>query len=88
MSCALLAQAAQGELLFSVQPKERFQEYEEHIRREYDWVPKETFVAKRAEILERFLARKRIYTTEHFFAKYEQRARANLRNSIRRLTNS
>jgi predicted metal-dependent HD superfamily phosphohydrolase len=70
------------------QPMERFQEYEAQIRREYDWVPEETFAAKRAEILERFLARERIYTTDPFFAKYEQRARANLLNSVRRLTKS
>lgn len=70
------------------QPKERFQEYEVQIRREYAWVPEETFAAKRAEILERFLARKRIYTTDHFLAKYERQARTNLQGSIRRLTKS
>jgi predicted metal-dependent HD superfamily phosphohydrolase len=70
------------------QPKERFLEYEAQIRREYHWVPEETFAAKRAEILERFLARKPIYTTDDFFAKFEQRARINLQNSIRGLTKS
>ena len=69
-------------------PKDRFREYEAQIRREYEWVPVETFRAKRAEILERFLARDRIYTTDHFFDKYEQPARTNLRNSIRILTRS
>lgn len=68
--------------------KERFREYDAQIRREYVWVPVETFKAKRAEILERFLARDRIYATDHFFAKYEQQARTNLRNSIRILTRS
>ncbi len=70
------------------QPQERFQQYETQIRREYDWVPEETFAAKRAEVLERFLGRKRLYTTDHFFAKYEQQARANLQNSIRTLNKS
>lgn len=65
------------------QPKERFREYETQIRREYEWVPVTTFAAKRAEILESFLARERIYTNEYFFSKYEQRARQNLRDSIR-----
>ncbi len=64
------------------QPKERFQEYETQIRREYEWVPVTTFAAKRAEILEGFLGRERIYTTEYFFSKYEQRARQNLQASI------
>ncbi len=70
------------------QPNERFQEYEAHIRREYEWVPGETFKVKRAEILERFLARDRIYATDHFFAKYEQQARSNLQNSIHSLMRS
>ncbi len=69
-------------------PKERFLEYEDQIRREYEWVPSETFRVKRAEILERFLARDRIYRTDHFFDKYEQQARNNLQNSIRTLMTS
>ena len=67
---------------------ERFREYEAQIRREYHWVPEQTFAARRAEILERFLARKRIYTTDYFFAKFEEQARTNLLHSIRRLTKS
>jgi len=67
-------------------PKDRFGEYEAQIRREYEWVPVDTFKVKRAEILERFLARDRIYATDHFFDKYERPARTNLRNSIRILT--
>ena len=70
------------------QLKERFQEYEAQIRREYDWVPMETFQVKRAKILRMFLARDRIYATDRFFLKYEKRARSNLRNSIRSLTTS
>jgi len=70
------------------QPKERFQEYEAQIRREYHWVPVETFKVKRAEILKMFLARDRIYATDCFFVKYEQRARSNLQNSIRCLRTS
>jgi predicted metal-dependent HD superfamily phosphohydrolase len=67
------------------QPKKRFQEYEAQIRGEYEWVPVKTFAAKRAEILESFLARERIYTTEYFFSQYEQRARQNLQDSVRAL---
>ena len=66
-------------------PKERFDEYETQIRAEYSWVPEATFAAKRAEILERFLARKRIYSTELVFNKYENQARKNLENSLRQL---
>lgn len=64
---------------------ERFHEYETQIREEYSWVPELTFAVKRAEILERFLARPRIYSTELVFNKYEHQARENLRASLRRL---
>jgi predicted metal-dependent HD superfamily phosphohydrolase len=66
-------------------PPERFDEYETDIRAEYSWVPEATFAEKRAEILERFLARKRIYSTELVFENYEAPARKNLENSLRRL---
>jgi predicted metal-dependent HD superfamily phosphohydrolase len=64
---------------------ERFWEYEKQIRKEYEWVPENIFKSKRAEILKRFLAREKIFNTELFFSKYEQPARANLAESIRRL---
>jgi len=67
------------------QPGERFWQYEAAIRQEYDWVDKNIFAMKRAEILERFLARGQIYNTGYFFSKYEQQARANLIASIEKL---
>jgi predicted metal-dependent HD superfamily phosphohydrolase len=66
-------------------PEERFWEYESQIRREYDWVPENVFATKRAEILERFLKRKRIFSTKVFFDRYEKQARANLQASVQRL---
>ena len=70
------------------QAEERFQEYETQIRREYEWVAERLFEVRRAEILEGFLLRRRIYTTEHFLRKYEKQARENLKVSIRRLRQS
>jgi predicted metal-dependent HD superfamily phosphohydrolase len=70
------------------QPEARFWEYEEAIRREYDWVPAHAFAAKRAEILEGFLSRKRLYQTDALFQALEEKARANLQASIRRLKSS
>jgi predicted metal-dependent HD superfamily phosphohydrolase len=67
------------------QPEARFWEYEAQIREEYIWVPDTVFAPKRAEILEQFLSRKRIYSTKYFFEKCEVRARANLQASIQRL---
>ncbi|MBM3844686.1 MAG: N-methyl-D-aspartate receptor NMDAR2C subunit [Verrucomicrobia bacterium] len=63
----------------------RFSEYEAQIREEYRWVPGMVFKPKRAEILQRFLDRRRIYTTDLFAARYEANARRNLGNSIRKL---
>ena len=67
------------------QDERRFAEYESQIREEYRSVPKLIFNFKRAQILKRFLARERIYATDFFAAKYEQKARRNLESSIRQL---
>ena len=67
------------------QSEQRFAEYEQQIRKEYRWVPGLIFKPRRIEILQHFLDRERIYTTEFFAAKYEETARRNLENSIRRL---
>lgn len=64
---------------------QRFWEYERAIRAEYAWVEQETYVAKRAEILARFLARPRIYLTEYFYGRFEESAQVNLHSSIERL---
>jgi predicted metal-dependent HD superfamily phosphohydrolase len=67
------------------QSEERFAEYEAQIRQEYVWVPREVFNSKRAEILEQFLARPTIFSTEWLQAKYEEQARRNIEASIRNL---
>jgi predicted metal-dependent HD superfamily phosphohydrolase len=66
-------------------PPEQFGEYERQIREEYAFVERTVFVAKRAEILHRFLTRERIYQTDFFFHRMEAQARANLRASVQRL---
>src|SRR5436190_31877 len=43
--------------------KDRFEEYERQIRREYRWVPGPIFSSKRSAILRRFLIRPTIYST-------------------------
>ena len=63
----------------------RFFRYEQQIREEYGWVDRVIFAAKRAEILRRFLARKRIYQTEWYHNHLEAQARANLAASIKQL---
>jgi predicted metal-dependent HD superfamily phosphohydrolase len=64
---------------------ERFEEYERQIRAEYRWVPGFLFRRKRAKILQEFLARPRIFSTQTFIDRYEQQARANIARSLTRL---
>ena len=49
-----------------------------NIRKEYSWVDEETFSERRTEILDRFLKRKNIYSTDFFRDKYEEQAQENL----------
>lgn len=67
------------------QPPARFWDYEKQIRAEYAWVDAAVFASKRAEILQRFLARPRIYQTGYFFERLEAQARQNLKASVERL---
>ncbi|MEO5672932.1 MAG: N-methyl-D-aspartate receptor NMDAR2C subunit [Ramlibacter sp.] len=64
----------------------RFDESDAQIREEYAHVPHAQFVERRRGILGGFLARPSIYSTEHFHALLEQRARANLQRAVARLS--
>ena len=65
----------------------RFDEYEQKIRKEYEWVSEEKFVAERLVILQSFLPPQRpnVYLTSFFQKKYEAKARENLERSIAKL---
>lgn len=63
----------------------RFAEYERQIRQEYAWVPESLYRERRAEVLRGFLTRPAIYSTELFRARYEHRARENIRRSLQAL---
>lgn len=67
------------------QPSALFEQYEQAIRQEYGWVDEALFRRRRAAILQQFLDRTRIYSTESFYGQYEGQARRNLANSIERL---
>jgi predicted metal-dependent HD superfamily phosphohydrolase len=60
----------------------RFDQYEAQIRHEYRWVPELVFRNRRAELLGKFLARARIYTTDYFYTRLESAARENLNRSL------
>jgi predicted metal-dependent HD superfamily phosphohydrolase len=61
---------------------ERFAEYEQQIRAEYNFVPETIFNQKRQEILQGFVDRPTIYSTKYFQDRLEARARDNIKRSI------
>lgn len=67
------------------QAEERFDEYERQVRKEYEWVSEDAFVAGRSAILKSFLDRPNIYATQFFRNKYETQARRNIARSLARL---
>ncbi len=66
-------------------PEKEFKKYEENIRKEYSFVPEEIYKSVRVNVLNRFLNREKIYSTDYFHDKYEKSARKNLENSIQLL---
>jgi predicted metal-dependent HD superfamily phosphohydrolase len=66
------------------QSKEKFDEYERQIRKEYEWVPDDEYAIKRSIILKSFIDRLVIYKTKFFHDKYESRAVRNIMRSLAR----
>ena len=60
----------------------RFDEYERQVRREYGHVSDADWRVGRAEVLQSFLARPRIYATDAYRDALEARARDNLARSL------
>ena len=59
-----------------------YQAYANQIRQEYAWVPETDYRMGRRKVLERFLARPRIF---HYLADLEASARRNIAAEISRL---
>ncbi len=68
------------------QPAPKFDAYEAGVRFEYAWVPESAFRAGRSKVLQSFLDRPRIYTTDYFCAAFESSARQNLKRSLAKLS--
>jgi predicted metal-dependent HD superfamily phosphohydrolase len=62
-----------------------FDAYEAGVRHEYRHVPENAFRAGRAAVLQRFVARPRLFMSEWGAQRFETAARANLWRSLRRL---
>lgn len=67
--------------------EDKFDEYERQVRKEYEWIPEDAFVAGRSAILKSFLERPAIYSTQLFRDKYEAQARRNIARSLAQLSN-
>ena len=65
---------------------ERYEEFEQDVRREYRWVPKLVYRKKRAQILKSFLDRPRIYHFEPLAERFEAAARRNIAGAVRTLS--
>lgn len=75
------------DLMILGKPEKEFDAYEVGIRKEYDWVPQSEFNTRHSNILQSFLNRPSIYSTQLFRDKYESTARNNLLRSIKKLKN-
>jgi len=62
-----------------------YAQFERAIRREYWWVPRARYVAGRGSVLRKFLGRSAIYQHDHFYGKYEARARENITAALAQL---
>jgi len=61
-----------------------FDKYEEAIRKEYEWVPEDTYRVERSKVLRGFLQRPHVYHTAMFRGRYESTAKSNLERAIQR----
>lgn len=64
---------------------QRFDEYEQQVRKEYRWVPRPLYRLQRAKILEGFVKRPHIYSTESHINVLESKARENIARSLGQL---
>lgn len=73
------------DLMVLGKPEKEFNAYEDMIRKEYNRVPHHDYCVGRSKLLQSFLNRSSIYSTELFRNKYENAARRNLKRLIKQL---
>ncbi len=62
-----------------------FDEYDQAIRAEYQWVPEDAYRAARSKVLQGFLERDRIFQTAAYRKSHETRARENIQRALLQL---
>ena len=65
---------------------QEYLKYVKSIRKEYKLYPNFVYNPGRKKVLEHFLKMSRIYKTDYFYHKYEEQARKNISNEIRKMT--
>jgi predicted metal-dependent HD superfamily phosphohydrolase len=71
-----------SDLLILGRERNRYLEYMNSIRREYEWVERELYKQERVKVLQKFLDRERIYFTDEIFENNEKQARENINFEI------
>jgi len=66
----------------------RYMKFEDAIRKEYKYVPWFLFKKKRIKLLQYFLSRESIYSTEYYIDSLEKQARRNIESAIDNLKNA
>ena len=66
-------------------PADRFERYDQDVRKEYAWVPGFRYQEARAQVLQSFLDRPQLYHGAHAAALLEAQARSNLAAALSRL---
>lgn len=66
----------------------RYARFEDAIRKEYKYVPWFLFKKKRIELLQNFLSRESIYSTDHYVDSLERQAKRNIESAIDNLKNA
>ncbi len=88
---ATLASSLDARLLVDIDlsilgsPAERFERYDQDVRKEYAWVPGFRYQEARAQVLQSFLDRPRLYHGEGAVALLDSQARINLVAALSRL---
>lgn len=67
------------------QDLEHYSAYSKNVRKEYSVYPDLIYNSGRKKVLKHFLEMERIYKTDHFFHKFEQRAKQNLQFELDQL---
>jgi predicted metal-dependent HD superfamily phosphohydrolase len=66
----------------------QYQAYAQAIRQEYAWVSDAEYRVGRKQVLQKFLQRKRIYSTHQLFDTLEEKARQNLQAEVAALSST